>query len=69
MRQNSLVYSLIFQGGILLFLFFLQFILPTYLHSSVSKIMVLSSYAIAYNFLLNNNIQLTNIDYYLLNHL
>lgn len=52
MRKNSLVYSLIFQGGILLFLFFLQFILPTYHHSSVSKIMVLSSYAIAYNFLL-----------------
>jgi branched-chain amino acid transport system permease protein len=52
MRKKSLIYSLFFQGGILLLLFLLQFILPTYHHSSVSKIMVLSSYAIAYNFLL-----------------
>jgi len=52
MRKKSLIYSLLFQGGILLLLFILQFILPTYHHSSVSKIMVLASYAVAYNFLL-----------------
>ena len=52
MRKQSLIYSLFFQGGILLLLFLLQFILPTYHHSSVSKIMVLASYAIGYNFLL-----------------
>jgi len=52
MRKKSLVYSLFFQVGILLLLFVLQFILPTYHHSSVSKIMVLASYAVAYNFLL-----------------
>ena len=52
MRKKSLIYSLFFQGGILLLLFLLQFILPTYHHSSVSKIMVLASYAIGYNFLL-----------------
>ena len=52
MRKKSLVYSLFFQGGILLLLFILQFFLPTYHHSSVSKIMVLASYAVAYNFLL-----------------
>ena len=52
MRKNSLNYSLLFQGGILMLLFLLQFILPTYHHSSVSKIMLLASYAIGYNFLL-----------------
>ena len=52
MRKKSLIYSLFFQGSILLLLFLLQFILPTYHHSSVSKIMVLASYAIGYNFLL-----------------
>ena len=52
MRENSLNYSLLFQGGILMLLFLLQFILPTYHHSSVSKIMLLASYAIGYNFLL-----------------
>jgi len=52
MRKQSMIYSLFFQGGILLLLFLLQFILPTYHHSSVSKIMVLASYAIGYNFLL-----------------
>ena len=52
MRKKSLIYSLFFQGGIMLLLFLLQFILPTYHHSSVSKIMVLASYAIGYNFLL-----------------
>ena len=52
MRKKPLVYSLFFQGGILLLLFILQFFLPTYHHSSVSKIMVLASYAVAYNFLL-----------------
>ena len=52
MRKKSLVYSLFFQGGILLLLFVLQFILPTYHHSSVSKIMVLACYAVGYNFLL-----------------
>ena len=52
MRKKSLVYSLFFKGGILLLLFILQFFLPTYHHSSVSKIMVLASYAVAYNFLL-----------------
>ena len=41
-----------FQGGILMLIFLLQFILPTYHHSSVSKIMLLASYAIGYNFLL-----------------
>ena len=52
MRKNSLNHSLLFQGGILMLLFLLQFILPTYHHSSVSKIMLLASYAIGYNFLL-----------------
>ncbi len=52
MRKKSLVYSLFFHVGILILLFVLQFILPTYHHSSVSKIMVLASYAVAYNFLL-----------------
>ena len=52
MRKNSLNYSLLFQGGILMLLFLLQFILPTYHHSIVSKIMLLASYAIGYNFLL-----------------
>ena len=52
MRKNSLNHSLLFQGGILILLFLLQFILPTYHHSSVSKIMLLASYAIGYNFLL-----------------
>ena len=52
MRKNSLNQSLLFQGGILMLLFLLQFILPTYHHSSVSKIMLLASYAIGYNFLL-----------------
>ena len=52
MRKNSLIYSLLFQGGLLMLLFLLQFILPTYHHSSVSKIMLLASYAIGYNFLL-----------------
>ena len=52
MRKNSLNYSLLFQGGILMLLFLSQFILPTYHHSSVSKIMLLASYAIGYNFLL-----------------
>ena len=33
-------------------LFLMQFILPTYHHSSFSKIMILASYAIGYNFLL-----------------
>ena len=52
MKKNSLNHSLLFQGGILMLLFLLQFILPTYHHSSVSKIMLLASYAIGYNFLL-----------------
>ena len=52
MRKNSLNHSLLFQGGILMLLFLLQFILPTYHHSSFSKIMLLASYAIGYNFLL-----------------
>ena len=52
MRKNSLNHSLLFQGGILMLLFLLQFILRTYHHSSVSKIMLLASYAIGYNFLL-----------------
>ena len=52
MKKNSLNYSLLFQGGILMLLFLLQFILPTYHHSSVSKIMLLASYVIGYNFLL-----------------
>ena len=52
MRKNSLNYSLLFLGGILMLFFLLQFILPTYHHSSVSKIMLLASYAIGYNFLL-----------------
>lgn len=52
MRKKSLYYSLLFHGGILILLFLLQFFLPAYHHSSVSKIMILSSYAIGYNFLL-----------------
>lgn len=52
MKKKSLYYSLLFHGGILTLLFFMQFILPPYHHSSVSKIMILASYAIGYNFLL-----------------
>ena len=52
MRKKSLYYSLLFHGGILILLFILQFFLPAYHHSSVSKIMILASYAIGYNFLL-----------------
>ena len=52
MRKKSLFYSLMLHGGILIILFLLQFILPAYHHSSVSKIMILASYAIGYNFLL-----------------
>ena len=52
MRKKSLDLLTFFQVSILLLLFLLQFILPTYHHSSVSKIMVLASYAIGYNFLL-----------------
>ena len=52
MKRKSLIYSLFLKGGVLLLLFLLQFILPTYHHSSFSKIMILASYAIGYNFLL-----------------
>ena len=52
MRKKSLLYSLMLHGGILIILFLLQFVLPAYHHSSVSKIMILASYAIGYNFLL-----------------
>ena len=40
------------KGGVILLLFLIQFVLPTYHHSSFSKIMILASYATAYNFLL-----------------
>ena len=52
MRKKALYFSLLFHVGILILLFLLQFFLPAYHHSSVSKIMILSSYAIGYNFLL-----------------
>ena len=52
MRRKSLKYALFMQGGVLLLLFLLQFFLPAYHHSSFSKIMILASYAIGYNFLL-----------------
>ena len=52
MKRKSLIYSLFLKGGVILFLFLIQFVLPTYHHSSFSKIMILASYAIAYNFLL-----------------
>ena len=52
MKRKSLIYSLFLKGGVLLLLFLMQFILPTYHHSSFSKIMILASYAIGYNFLL-----------------
>ena len=52
MRRKSLTYTLFLKAGVLLLLFLLQFVLPTYHHSSFSKIMILASYAIGYNFLL-----------------
>ena len=52
MRKKSLYYSLLFHSAILTILFLLQYFLPAYHHSSVSKIMILASYAIGYNFLL-----------------
>lgn len=38
-------------GGVLLFLFALQFFLPAYHHGNMARIMVLASYAIGYNLL------------------
>jgi branched-chain amino acid transport system permease protein len=52
MRRQALVKSLLLQAGVLGALFLLQFVLPPYHHSSVSKIMVLGAYAVGYNFLL-----------------
>ena len=52
MKRKSLIYSLFLKGGVLLLLFLMQFVLPTYHHSSFAKIMILASYAMAYNFLL-----------------
>lgn len=40
---------LILHGGLLLLLFVLQFVLPAYHHGNLARIMVLASFAIAYN--------------------
>lgn len=43
--------SLLLHGGVLVFLFALQFVLPTYHHGNLARIMVLASYAMGYNLL------------------